>query len=75
MRSPLQVYDFVSRGVKCELAERNVQGNGGRPGLSNVCRADGHLSFDLGFRTSCLSDLGEYGGGAGDGGCHGRNSR
>ena len=74
MKSPPQVCDFVSR-VKCELAETNVQGHGGRPGLSNVCRADGHLGLDLGFRTRCLSNFGEYGGGAGDGECHGRNPR
>ena len=56
----MQVYGFVSR-VKYRLAERNLQGHGGRPGLSNVCRADGHLGLDLGFRTRCLSNFGEYG--------------
>ena len=74
MRSLPQVYDLVSR-VKCKLAERNLQGYGRRPGLSDVCRADGDLSLDLGFRTWCISDFGEDGGGAGDDGCHGRNSR
>ena len=74
MRSPPQVYGLVSR-VKCKLAKRNLQGYGLRPGLSDVCRADGHLNLDLRFRTRCLSNFGEYGGGAGDGGCYGRNSR
>ena len=74
MKSLPQVCDSVSR-VKCKITERNLQCHGGRPGLSDVCRADGHLNLDLRFRTRCLSNFGEYGGGAGDGGCYGRNSR
>jgi hypothetical protein len=52
MQSIQQVYDLVSR-FKCKLIGRNIQSHGGRPGLFDVYRADGHLGLglDLGFRA------------------------